>query len=104
MITPENFREVLESMGFWHIGDLYTKQYDDVNAEMKVDIAKQKLYFPEKIGNHDRNDTYNDSLKENLVVFECVDRLLTKGYRPEHITLEKQWNLGHDAKGGRADI
>ena len=104
MITPENFREVLESMGFWHIGDLYTKQYDDVNAEMKVDIAKQKLYFPEKIGNHDRNDTYNDSLKENLVVFECVDRLLSKGYRPEHITLEKQWNLGHDAKGGRADI
>ena len=104
MITPDNFTEVLESMGFWHIGDLYTKQYSDVNAEMRVDIVKQKLYFPEKIGNHDRNDTYNDSLKENLVVFECVDRLLSKGYRPEHITLEKQWNLGHDAKGGRADI
>lgn len=37
-------------------------------------------------------------------MFECVNRLLEKGYRPEHIELEKQWNLGHDSKGGRADI
>ena len=27
-----------------------------------------------------------------------------KRYRPEHIELEKEWHLGHDAKGGRADI
>lgn len=104
MITPENFKDVLDTLGFGHIGDIYSKEYETVDAVMRVDTAKQKLYFPNKIVNHDRNDTYNDSLKENLVVFECVDRLLTKGYRPEHITLEKQWNLGHDAKGGRADI
>ena len=29
---------------------------------------------------------------------------MSKGYRPEHIELEKEWHLGHDAKGGRADI
>lgn len=104
MITPDNFKDVLDTLGFRHIGDIYSKEYEAVDAVMIVDTAKEKLLFPNKIGNHDRNDTYSDSLKENLVVFECVDRLLTKGYRPEHITLEKQWNLGHDAKGGRADI
>lgn len=29
---------------------------------------------------------------------------MSKGYRPEHIELEKEWHLGHDPKGGRADI
>ncbi|MBR4217799.1 MAG: type I restriction enzyme HsdR N-terminal domain-containing protein, partial [Bacteroidales bacterium] len=33
-----------------------------------------------------------------------MHRLLEKGYRPEHIELEKRWNLGHDTKGGKADI
>lgn len=37
-------------------------------------------------------------------MFECVYRLLSKGYRPEDIELEKQWRLGHVPKGGRADI
>lgn len=35
---------------------------------------------------------------------ECVCRLLDKGYRPEHIELEPRWTLGHEAKGGKADI
>lgn len=37
-------------------------------------------------------------------MFECVCRLLDKGYRPDHIELEPRWTLGHDAKGGKADI
>lgn len=41
---------------------------------------------------------------ENFVVFECVYRLLSKGYRPEHIELEPKWKVGHGASGGRADI
>ena len=41
---------------------------------------------------------------ENLVVLECVCRLLDKGYNPEHLTLEEQWKIGHNATGGRADI
>ena len=49
-----------------------------------------------------RNTEFN--APENFVVFECVNRLLEKGYRPEHIELEKEWHLGHDSKGGRADI
>ncbi len=48
--------------------------------------------------------TCNFSDNENFVVLECVTRLMDKGYRPEDIELEKVWTLGHDAKGGRADI
>lgn len=33
-----------------------------------------------------------------------MHRLLSKGYRPVHIQLEKTWHLGHEAKSGRADI
>ncbi|MCI9105416.1 MAG: type I restriction enzyme HsdR N-terminal domain-containing protein [Lachnospiraceae bacterium] len=29
---------------------------------------------------------------------------MEKGYRPNHIELEKTWTLGHDTKGGRSDI
>lgn len=33
-----------------------------------------------------------------------MHRLLDKGYKPEHIELEPRWNLGREAKGGKADI
>ena len=40
---------------------------------------------------------------ENLVVLECVVRLLQKGYRPESLELEKTWRSGHGTSG-RLDI
>jgi len=48
--------------------------------------------------------TCNFSANENFVVFECVHRLLEKGYKAEHIELEPKWKVGHGASGGRADI
>lgn len=48
--------------------------------------------------------TSNFSKPENFVVFECINRLLEKGYRPEHIEIEKKWALDHDRKGGKGDI
>ena len=48
----------------------------------------------------DRHTTDNFSANENFVVLECVDRLLSKGYRPEHIEIEKKWSLGHMISGG----
>ncbi len=48
--------------------------------------------------------TCNFSQNENFVVFECVNRLFEKGYKPEHIELEPRWQVGHGASGGRADI
>ena len=65
-------------------------------------MATQKLIYPESILGRERNTGFDQ--KENFVVFECVNRLLDKGYRPETIELEKVWTLGHEQKSGRADI
>ncbi|HBY02845.1 MAG TPA: hypothetical protein DEG92_09975, partial [Rikenellaceae bacterium] len=46
-----------------------------------------------------RKTTSNFSQTESIVVLECVNRLLEKGYRPDKIVLEKDWPLGHKTKG-----
>lgn len=102
MITESNFRDVLISLGFTKTGDSYEKSFPALDAIMRVDYSARKLYYPDKIKGRERNDSFGQN--ENFVVFECVHRLLEKGYRPEHIELEKRWSLGHDPKSGRADI
>ncbi len=102
MITESNFKSLLESMGFTNKGDIYEKKFSQYGTSMSVDYSKKKMYYPDVMKGRDRNDGFD--AKENFVVFECVNRLMDKGYRPEHIELEKQWHLGHNPKGGRADI
>lgn len=104
MITLSNFENVLQVMGFTLIGKKYEKYFSQFDVKMKADMESKKLYFPDEIKGRERNDYFDEAHKENMVVFECVNRLLEKGYRPEHIELEKEWHLGHDTKGGRADI
>lgn len=105
MFTSKNFKEALEIMEFeTEDGIEYEKTFSDFDVTLKANLDTQKLYYPESIKGRERNDYYDDSHKENLVVFECVNSLLKKGYRPEDIELEKAWHLGHDAKSGRADI
>ncbi|WP_371818514.1 N-6 DNA methylase [Campylobacter helveticus] len=70
---------------------------------MQVDFAKQKLIYPQGIKIHDTT-TSNFSHPENFVVFECVHRLLEKGYKAESLELEPRWQLGREAKSGKADI
>lgn len=41
-----------------------------------------------------RKTTSNFSQNESLVVLECVNRLLEKGYKPNNIHLEKSWRVG----------
>ena len=104
MITVKNFIAVLEYMRFIESDGEYIKYFSDYDDYLKVDFENRKLIYPEKIKGRERNAYFDEAHKENMVVFECVNRLLEKGYRPEHIELEKEWHLGHDAKGGRADI
>lgn len=105
MITKDSFKKVLESMGFkkQKVGDFFSRQYD--LCTMNVDFDNESLIYPEKEGLvvNDKT-TSNFSHNENFVVFECVCRLLEKGYRPEHIELEPRWELGHGGKSGKADI
>ena len=103
MLTENNFADALKAMNFTAHGDRYEKIFAD-NVVMRADIGNKKLFYPAQVKGRDRNNFFDAAHKENLVVFECVNRLLDKGYNPADIELEKQWNLGHSAKGGRADI
>ena len=96
MINENNFEDLLIALGFKAQGKIYSKNL------LSVDFDNRKLIYPAKIRGGDRNNNFD--APENFVVFECVNRLLEKGYRPEDIELEKAWQLGHDAKSGRADI
>jgi len=103
MITKETFPQLLESLGFTKRKATYSKTIGA--ATLSVDTTKQEIVYPEsqKLIVNERQ-TCNFSANENFVVFECVHRLLEKGYKPEHIELEPKWKLGHGASGGRADI
>ena len=65
---------------------------------IEVDIDNQSIDYGSKIRYGTRR-TLNFSNDENFVVLECVDRLLSKGYKPERIELEKVWPAGHGHSG-----
>ena len=102
MISTSNLKDMLSVIGFTATGNKYEKKFDSLGVSLEVDFDAKKLIYPSEIKGGERNNGFN--APENFVVFECVNKLLDKGYRPEHIELEKQWHLGHDVKGGRADI
>jgi type I restriction enzyme M protein len=105
MINKDDLKPLLLSLGFEKHGNQYSKQFADSEAILKVDFDKNLLIYPEDQGlKINERQTCNFSANENFVVFECVHRLLEKGYKPEHIELEPKWKLGHGASGGRADI
>ena len=115
MITQQNLQEVLAILGFKALSagggeskklnskhtNIYTKTIN--SYIMQVDFANQKLIYPQGIKIHDTT-TSNFSHPENFVVFECVHRLLEKGYKAESLELEPRWQLGREAKSGKADI
>ena len=103
MITKTNFKDALKTLGFTEEGNTFQKSIGE--ADLKVDFGKQRIIFPEDRGLIvNQQNTCNFSQNENFVVFECVHRLLEKGYKPEHLELEPRWKLGRGASGGRADI
>lgn len=79
---------------------IYHKIYVDYAIE--IDFEKQSINYGSAITAESKT-TQNFSKPENFVVLECVDRLLTKGYKPQNIILEKTWPSGHGTSG-RLDI
>ena len=71
---------------------------------MCVDCTGGKFLYKEAGITVTTATTSNFSQPENLVVFECVCRLLAKGYKPKDIELEPAWKFGHNEKAARADI
>lgn len=108
MITRQNFEQVVQFLGFTQNGTtgVYEKRYDAFDYVITINFKVEKIEYTSGTNPIRVNDqtTSNFSHPENFVVLECVNRLLEKGYRPEHIELEKKWTLGHEEKGGKADI
>ncbi|WP_341433307.1 N-6 DNA methylase [Mesomycoplasma ovipneumoniae] len=105
MITLENIKEVLLSLGYTESEDKYIYHFDEFDCNIEVDFRNNKIIYPEDKGLVvNERQTCNFSNNENFVVLECIHRLLLKGYKPSHIEIEKRWTLGHSQKSGRADI
>jgi type I restriction enzyme M protein len=77
--------------------DVWVKIYND-DCLIKVNFNKEHIDYGNVITLGDRT-TSNFRAIENLVVLECVNRLLEKGYKPKNIILEKAYPLGHITKG-----
>ena len=77
-----------------------------IAAELPEGEKKGKILYgkPIRHGGGDGKFSRGFEQGENLVALECICRLLDKGYKPEHLILEKQWRIGITPKGGRADI
>lgn len=68
-----------------------------------VDTDKRTIDYPKPILLDDRTTSNFDHL-ENFVVLECVCRLLAKGYDPATLVLEKRYQVGRGASGGKSDV
>ncbi|MDR1637283.1 MAG: N-6 DNA methylase, partial [Treponema sp.] len=81
--------------------DVYHKKYAS-GYTIEIDFENSAINYGKEIKSGSKT-TQNFSQAENFVVLECVDRLLTKGYKAKDITLEKVFPSGH-GHSGRLDI
>lgn len=98
-LTNSELGDFLKVLGFSLIdgqSGVYAKRYHDGN-EIKADVKCNSIDYGQI--KTQRKTTSNFGQKENLVVLECVNRLLEKGYRSKDIELEKTWQLGRKQKG-----
>ena len=85
--------------------NIYQKKYSNHdNYSIEIDLDKNSINFGNSIFfNNSQNSIQKITKNEDLVVLECIDRLLIKGYSPKNIILEKVWDAGH-GHSGRLDI
>ena len=105
MITKNNIDKLLTALQFQKdiTGSVWYRFFQN-NVTLEVNTETERFLY-EKAGiTITGATTANFSQNENFVVFECVCRLLEKGYKPKDIELEPTWKLGHTDKSGRADI
>lgn len=103
MITKENLKEFLQKLNFIpdKSGEVFTKNYQ--NDNILINFKSQKIIYPKELICGDKTSSNFDH-PENFVVLECIDRLLTSGYAPSNLEIERKWKLGRDQKSGKADI
>lgn len=108
-ISVENIKSLIKKLGYKPedgTNEVYYKKYSNHNNYIiRINFDNEKIeYRNEDIDEVDGikwgdATTSNFENSENFVVFECVDRLLEKGYAPKNISLEHKYPLGRDLKG-----
>lgn len=102
-----SYSDFLRILGFESVtNDRWQRHFDyPATGEyvITVDSHKQTVDYPKPIVLGDRT-TSNFDHPENFVVLECVCRLLEKGYDPATLILEKRYQVGRGASGGKSDI
>lgn len=100
-----DYKKLITILGFTpkeHTVGIFTKKYSQFDGYyIDINFDNQLIDYNGIVS--DSKTTQNFSQPENFVVLECVDRLLTKGYKPQNIILEKTWSAGHGTSG-RLDI
>ena len=104
-IDKNNFRILLDYFGYIlenGTGEIYSKTYHKtIDYTISIDFNKELIDYVDETATEKitviRDTTSNFNYAENAVVLECVDRLLTLGYTPGTLTLEKSFPNGHGA-------
>jgi type I restriction enzyme M protein len=100
-LAPQTVANWLTTLGFLAAPGSaeWTKSYPQHNYTIRVDTTGNgKIAYGTSV-TVERQSTTNLLDQENLVVLECVDLLLTVGYTPSSLTLEKTFRLGHQNSG-----
>lgn len=93
--------QYLQYLGYTKTGSKYIKDYNGYKIEVDSNF---KINYGSKI-KYDRQTTTNlQHQDETKVVFQCVDRLLEIGYKPQFIYLEKSYSSGRAEHGQFLDI
>lgn len=105
-MAHDQYKNLIKCLGFLpkeNASGKFQKKYAGCKEyRIEIDFENEKINYGDLIQS-ESSTTLNFSQSENWVVLECVDRLLTKGYQPENIILEKTWATGHGTSG-RLDI
>ena len=104
-MNKNNIHDLLVALDFTKdiVGDTWRRTFA-IGTELCVDCTNEKFLYKDAGITVTTATTTNFAQPENFVVFECVCRLLAKGYQPKDIELEPAWKFGHNEKAARADI
>ena len=85
--------------------NIFLKKYSNHNNyTIEINLEKNTIDFGKSIFFNDSTNSIQKITKdEDLVVLECVNRLLSKDYNPKNIVLEKVYPSGHGTSG-RLDV
>jgi type I restriction enzyme M protein len=104
-VTRSQAEEALKYLGFAEVAGTWSVAQSGHTISVGPDPAKPgrlRVDYGPGLTVHQKGAA-SLSNPEDLVVLECILRLLELGYKAQHIELEPTWKLGHKAKG-RLDI